>query len=88
MTWLLILASLLAQGEAGNETMTGKLYEGHELVLTIDGSDTMCHAYLAQGHGVLACTDSRRGAFSYYLDDTGGIAHGRLDGVPLVLVFE
>lgn len=91
MTWLMMLASILALGEVGHETMAGRL-DGSELVLRVDGSGVMCRGALTEivpgeGRGYLSCSDHRTGSFSYRLVDGGGTAYGRLGGEPLVLTF-
>jgi hypothetical protein len=87
MTYLLLMAALLAQGEVGHETMTGSL-DGDHLTVRMDTSGIACRGYLAEGHGRLVCSDGRTGAFLYQRQDDGtGTGYGRLGSEDLILTF-
>lgn len=91
MTWLTILASILALGSVGHETMAGRL-DGQELILRMDGSSVTCRGTLTdiipnEGRGSLSCSDHRTGSFSYKIEAGAGTAYGYLGGEPLVLTF-
>ena len=91
MTWLLILASILATGEVGlHETLSGSL-TGADLVVTTDGG-VSCRGHLTElapgsGRGILVCSDHRSGYFIYHSQGGAGRADGRLGDDPLTLFF-
>lgn len=91
MTALLIAAGLIL-GEAGHDTLAGRL-DGRDLVVRMDGSGVTCRGFLTEslpgeGRGHLVCSDRRTGSFSYKLDGGKGTAYGRLEGESLVLTFD